>query len=102
MAKNTSTIDVKIAGLKELKQQLKELESQLAYGFRPRSKCKTFLLKQGKLRSEIKAANTQLEVMSSTDPFKKASNSFGIMSEQLASLDFKGAANSANLFAKIC
>jgi hypothetical protein len=98
MAKNTSTIDVKIAGLKELKQQLKELESQLATASDPKQ-MQDLSAEAGKLRSEIKAANTQLEVMSSTDPFKKASNSFGIMSEQLASLDFKGAANSANLFA---
>jgi hypothetical protein len=99
MAKNTSTIDVKISGLKELKQQLKELESQLATASDPKQ-MQDLSAEAGKLRSEIKAANTQLEVMSSTDPFKKASNSFGIMSEQLASLDFKGAANSANLFAK--
>ena len=98
MAKNTSTIDVKIAGLNELKQQLKELESQLATASDPKQ-MQDLSAEAGKLRSEIKAANTQLEVMSSTDPFKKASNSFGIMSEQLASLDFKGAANSANLFA---
>jgi hypothetical protein len=98
MAKNTSTIDVKIAGLKELKQQLKELESQLATASDPKQ-MQDLSAEAGNLRSEIKAANTQLEVMSSTDPFKKASNSFGIMSEQLASLDFKGAANSANLFA---
>lgn len=92
-------IEIKLKGLKELKQQLGELESQLATASDPKQ-MQDLSAEAGKLRSEIKAANTQLEVMSSTDPFKQASNSFGIMSEQLASLDFKGAANSANLFAK--
>lgn len=92
-------IEIKLKGLKELKQQLGELESQLATATDPKQ-MQELSSEAGKLRSEIKAANTQLEVMSSTDPFKQASNSFGIMSEQLANLDFKGAANSANLFAK--
>lgn len=98
MAGKDVEINIKVRGLKELRAELKDLESELATASDPQQ-MEELATAAGKVRGEIKAANTQLEVMSSTDPFKQASTSFGIMSEQLMNLDFKGAAKSANLFA---
>ena len=98
MAGKDVEINIKVRGLKELRAELKDLESELATASDPQQ-MEELSTAAGKVRGEIKAANTQLEVMSSTDPFKQASTSFGIMSEQLMNLDFKGAAESANLFA---
>jgi hypothetical protein len=53
----------------------------------------------GELRDNLKRANEQASVFAAGSPFEQTNNALGLMSSQIMSLDFEGAAESAKLFA---
>lgn len=91
-------IPISIRGLKQVKKELKEMKSQLATATDP-AEIERLSEAVTDLNKEFVYANQQMEVMGTTDPFKQGKMSIALMSEQLMNLDFKGATNSANLFA---
>jgi len=98
MAGNTSTIDLKVTGIAEIKKQLRELKGELASATDPQQMAE-LAEKAGDLSDQLKDANERVAVFASGSPFEKTNNALGLMGSQLMSLDFEGAAESSKLFA---
>jgi hypothetical protein len=98
MAGNTSTIDLKVTGIAEIKKQLRELKGELASATDPQQMAE-LAEKAGELSDQLKDANERVSVFASGSPFEKTNNALGLMGSQLMSLDFEGAAESSKLFA---
>jgi len=94
------TIDVgtiKVGGLAELKAQLREIKGELANATDP-EQMRRLAEAAGQVSDQIKDANEQVAVFATGSKFEATSNAFGLMKNQLMSLDFEGAATSAKLF----
>lgn len=94
------TIDVgtiKVGGLAELKAQLREIKGELANATDP-EQMRRLAEAAGEVSDQIKDANEQVAVFATGSKFEATSNAFGLMKNQLMSLDFEGAATSAKLF----
>ena len=98
MAGNTSTIDLKISGLREIRQELKTLQFELSQATDPEQMAQ-LSQRAGELRDNLSRANEQAAVFAAGSPFEQTNNALGLMSSQIMSLDFEGAAESAKLFA---
>lgn len=98
MAGNTSTIDLKISGLREIRQELKTLQFDLSQATDPEQMAE-LSKKSGELRDNLQRANEQARVFAAGSPFEQTNNALGLMGSQIMSLDFEGAAESAKLFA---
>ena len=98
MAGNTSTIDLKISGLREIRQELKTLQFELSQATDPEQMAQ-LSQRAGELRDNLNRANEQARVFAAGSPFEQTNNALGLMSSQIMSLDFEGAAESAKLFA---
>lgn len=91
-------INLKISGLKQVKQELRELQFDLSQATDPQQMAE-LSEKAGVLRDNLMRANEQVAVFAAGSPFERSSNAIGLMGMQIASLDFEGAAESAKLFA---
>lgn len=94
------TIDVgtiKVGGLAELKAQLKEIKNELLNATDP-AQMQRLAAEAGELTDQIKGMNEQIGVFATGSKFEATSNAFNLMSGQIASLDFEGAAESAKTF----
>ena len=98
MAGNTSTIDLKISGLREIRQELKTLQFELSQATDPEQMAQ-LSQRAGELRDNLSRANEQAAVFAAGSPFEQTNNALGLMKSQIMSLDFEGAAESAKLFA---
>ena len=98
MAGNSTTIDLKVTGIAEIKKQLRELKGELASATDPQQMAE-LAEKAGDLSDQLKDANERVAVFASGSPFEKTNNALGLMGSQLMSLDFEGAAESSKLFA---
>ena len=98
MAGNSSTIDLKLSGLREIRQELKVLQFELSQATDPEQMAE-LSAKAGELRDNLNRANEQARVFAAGSPFEQTNNALGLMSSQIMSLDFEGAAESAKLFA---
>jgi hypothetical protein len=98
MAGNSSTIDLKLSGLREIRQELKVLQFELSQATDP-DQMAELSAKAGELRDNLNRANEQARVFAAGSPFEQTNNALGLMSSQIMSLDFEGAAESAKLFA---
>jgi hypothetical protein len=98
MAGNTSTIDLKVTGIAEIKKQLRELKGELASATDPEQMAE-LSDRAGELSDRLKDANEKVAVFAAGSPFEKTNNALGLMGSQLMSLDFEGAAESSKLFA---
>lgn len=98
MAGNTTTIELKVNGIAEIKKQLRELKGELASATDPQQMAE-LAEKAGELSDQLKDANERVSVFASGSPFEKTNNALGLMGSQLMSLDFEGAAESSKLFA---
>lgn len=98
MAGNNAEINIKLRGLKEIKQELRELQYDLANATDP-DQMAELATRAGELQDNLTRANEQARIFAAGSPFEQSSNALGVMSSQLMSLDFEGAAESAKLFA---
>jgi hypothetical protein len=98
MAANTSTIDLKLSGLRDIRQELKVLQFELSQATDPEQMAE-LSAKAGELHDNLNRANEQARVFAAGSPFEQTNNALGLMSSQIMSLDFEGAAESAKLFA---
>lgn len=90
-------INIKLNGIAQIRSELKALKGELANATDPKQM--TALAEQaGALSDQLKDANEQAAVFATGSKFESTSNAFGLMSSQLMSLDFEGAATSAKLF----
>lgn len=105
MANNNKTIELEVnvsgKGIKELKSELREMQTQFAAATDPEQANK-FAAAAGAIRDRIKEVNEQINVMATGSGLEQVSNGLGLIKDQLLSLDFEGAADSArNLTANI-
>jgi len=90
-------INIKLNGIAQIRSELKALKGELANATDPKQMAELGE-KAGALSDQLKDANEQAAVFASGSRFEKTSNAFGLMSSQLMSMDFEGAATSAKLF----
>jgi hypothetical protein len=90
-------INIKLNGIAQIRSELKALKGELANATDPKQMA-ALAEKAGALSDQLKDANEQAAVFASGSRFEQTSNAFGLMSSQIMSMDFEGAATSAKLF----
>jgi hypothetical protein len=91
-------IEIKLKGLRDVRQELKVLQFELSQATDP-DQMAELSQRAGELKDNLKRANEQASVFAAGSPFEQTNNALGLMSSQIMSLDFEGAAESAKLFA---
>ena len=96
---NEVEIPLKISGIAAIKAELRDLKGQIAESTDPETM--TVLAERaGDLKDQLKDANEQVNVFASGSKFEKVGNSFGAIKNDLRSMDFEGASEKAQVFAK--
>lgn len=96
---NTVEIPLKLTGIAEIKAELKAVKGALANATDPET-MQGLAERAGELADKLKDVNEQVAVFTSGSKFEAVSNSFGQIKGDLASLDFEGANEKAQVFAK--
>lgn len=96
---NTVEIPLKLTGIAAIKAELKAVKGEIANATDPESMAK-LAQKAGQLADKLKDVNEQVSVFNTGSKFEAVSNSFGLIQADLASLDFEGASEKAQVFAK--
>ena len=96
---NEVQIPLKLTGIGAIKAELKALKGQIADATDPEVIAK-LSQKAGELADKLKDVNEQVSVFNTGSKFEAVSNSFGLIQADLASLDFEGASEKAQTFAK--
>ena len=95
MAQDPIEIPVKL-GIADIRKQLKQIQGEIANTFDPEEIAK-LSARAGELKDNLIRVNEQVALYAAGSPFEQSSNALGLVSSQLASLDFEGAAESAVL-----
>jgi hypothetical protein len=96
---NEVEIPLKISGIAAIKAELRDLKGQIAESTDPETMT-VLAQRAGELKDQLKDANEQINVFASGSKFEQVSNSFGSIKNDLMSLDFEGAAEKSQAFAK--
>lgn len=94
---NQVEIPLKITGIGAIKKELRDLKGQIANATDPEQMTK-LAQRAGELADQLKDANEQVAIFNSGSRFEAASNAFGMIKQDLMSLDFEGAAQKAKIF----
>jgi len=95
MAKDIE-IGVKVNGLAAVRSELKALKGELINATDPKE-IERLSKAAGQLSDKIADANEKIKVFAGGSEFEKVSNGLGLVGQQLSSLDFAGASESAKL-----
>ena len=96
---NEVQIPLKLTGIGAIKAELKALKGQIADATDPEVIAK-LSQKAGELADKLKDVNEQVSVFNTGSKFESVSNAFGLIQADLSSLDFEGASEKAQVFAK--
>lgn len=96
---NEVQIPLKLTGIGAIKAELKALKGEIANATDPEVINK-LSQRAGELADKLKDVNEQVSVFNTGSKFEAVSNSFGLIKADLASLDFEGASEKAQVFAK--
>ena len=96
---NTVEIPLKLTGIAEIKAELKAVKGAIANATDPET-MQGLAERAGELADKLKDVNEQVSVFNTGSKFEAVSNSFGLIKADLASLDFEGANEKAQVFAK--
>ena len=96
---NEVEIPLKITGIGAIKAELRDLKGQIADATDP-AVMTALAQRAGELKDRLKDANEQIAVFTTGSKFEAVSTSFGQIGNDLASLDFEGANEKAQVFAK--
>lgn len=96
---NEVEIPLKITGVQSLKAELRELKAEIANAADPET-MSALAQRAGEVADRIKDANEQVQVFTTGSKFEAVSNSFSQIGADLASLDFEGAQEKAQVFSK--
>jgi len=96
---NEVEIPLKLSGVQSLKAELRSLKVAIAEASDPEQMA-ALAQKAGEVADRIKDANEQVAVFTTGSKFEAVSNSFSMIGNDLASLDFEGAAEKAQTFSK--
>lgn len=96
---NTVEIPLKLTGIGNLKTELRILKDSIAEASDP-EQMGELVAKAAELADKIKDANEQVAIFTTGSKFEAVSNSFNAIKGDLAALDFEGANEKAQVFAK--
>lgn len=96
---NEVEIPLKITGVQSLKAELRQLKAEIANAADPET-MSALAQRAGEVADRIKDANEQVQVFTTGSKFEAVTNSFSMIGADLASLDFEGAQEKAQVFAK--
>jgi hypothetical protein len=96
---NEIEIPLKLSGVQSLKAELRSLKAAIAEASDPEQMA-ALAARAGEVADRIKDANEQVAVFTTGSKFEAVSNSFAMIGNDLASLDFEGAAEKASTFQK--
>jgi hypothetical protein len=96
---NEVQIPLKLTGIGSMKAELRQLKAEIAAATDP-EQMTILAQKAGEVADALKDANEQVAVFTAGSKFEKVSNSFSAIQGDLASLDFEGANEKAQVFAK--
>lgn len=96
---NEVAIDLTLNGVGSLKSQLKQLKAAIAEASDP-AQMDALAKKAGEVADRIKDANEQVATFTTGSKFEAVSNSFSMIGNDIASLDFEGASEKAATFQK--
>jgi hypothetical protein len=96
---NEVEIPLKLGGIAAIKAELRDLQGQIANAGDADTMAE-LAQQAGKLKDQIKDANEQVAIFATGSKFEAVSNSFGAIKNDLMSLDFEGASEKAQVFAK--
>lgn len=96
---NEVEIPLKLGGISAIKAELRDLKGQIADATDPETMTR-LAQRAGELKDQLKDANEQIAVFTTGSKFEAVSNSFGAIKGDLMSLDFEGASEKAQVFAK--
>lgn len=96
---NEIEIPLKLSGVQSLKAELRSLKAAIAEASDP-EQMSMLAQRAGEVADRIKDANEQVAVFTTGSKFEAVSNSFAMIGNDLASLDFEGAAEKAETFQK--
>lgn len=96
---NEVQIPLKLTGIGSMKAELRQLKAEIAAATDPEQMTK-LAQKAGEVADRLKDANEQVAVFTAGSKFESVSNSFSAIQGDLASLDFEGANEKAQVFAK--
>ena len=96
---NEVEIPLKITGVQSLKAELRQLKAEIANAADPET-MSALAQRAGEVADRIKDANEQVQVFTTGSKFEAVSNSFSQIGADLASLDFEGAQEKAQVFSK--
>jgi hypothetical protein len=96
---NEIEIPLKLSGVQSLKAELRSLKAAIAEASDPEQMA-ALAARAGEVADRIKDANEQVAVFTTGSKFEAVSNSFSMIGQDLASLDFEGAAEKAATFQK--
>jgi len=95
---NEVTIPLKVTGIGAIKAELKGLKGAIADATDP-AQIEQLTQRAGELADKLKDVNEKVGAMTTGSKFESVSNSFQLMQNDLASLDFEGASEKAQMFA---
>lgn len=96
---NEVTIPLKLTGISAIKAELKQVKGAIADATDPETMT-ALAQRAGELQDKLKDVNEQLSVFATGSKFEAVTNSFGLIQSDLAALDFEGANEKAQVFAK--
>ena len=96
---NEVTIPLKISGITQMRNELRELKGAIASATDP-AQMDELAQKAGEVADRLKDANEQAAVFTAGSKFEIVSNSLAGVAGDLASLDFEGANDKSKVFAK--
>jgi hypothetical protein len=96
---NEIEIPLKLSGVQSLKAELRSLKAAISEASDPEQMA-ALAARAGEVADRIKDANEQVAVFTTGSKFEAVSNSFAMIGNDLASLDFEGAAEKASTFQK--
>ena len=95
---NEVTIPLKLTGIGAIKSELKTLKGAIADATDP-AEIDKLTARAGELADTLKDVNEKIGAMATGSKFEAVSNSFGLIQNDLMSMDFEGASEKAQLFA---
>ena len=97
---NQVEVPIKIQGLKEMREELRELKGSIANATDPQQMAE-LSARAGELKDKISDANDAANVFASGSKFEQVSNSLGGIKDSLMSLDFEEANQKAKVFSQV-
>ena len=96
---NEVQIPLKLTGIAAIKAELREVKSAISNATDP-EQMTALAQRAGELADQLKAVNEQVSIFNTGSKFEAVTNSFSAIQGDLASLDFEGAAEKAEIFKK--